>query len=101
MFQHDSSHTGQSDFAGPGPFALVRWTFDTGGPIYSSPVLGEDGTIYIGSDSGKLFAITPNGSKKWEITPWPGGPIHSVPAIDESGQDLFWNPFGFFDCCGG
>jgi outer membrane protein assembly factor BamB len=87
MFQHDSSHTGQSDFAGPGPFALVRWTFDTGGPIYSSPVLGEDGTIYIGSDSGKFFAITPNGSKKWEFNA--GGQIHSVPAIDESGNLYF------------
>ncbi|MCR4428165.1 MAG: hypothetical protein NUV68_02305, partial [Caldiserica bacterium] len=37
MFQHDSSHSGQSPFAGPGPSAMVKWTFDTGGPIYSSP----------------------------------------------------------------
>lgn len=87
MFQKDSSHSGQSNYAGPGPLALIKWTFDTGGPIYSSPVLGADGTIYIGSDSGKLFAITPYGSKKWEFNA--GGQIHSAPAIDENRNVYF------------
>ena len=33
-----------------------RWSFQTGGGIYSSPVVA-DATIYVGSDDGKLYAI--------------------------------------------
>ena len=87
MFQKDAQHSGQSAYPGPGPSAIVKWTFDTGGPIYSSPVLGADGTIYIGSDSGKLFALKPDGSKKWEYAA--GGVIHSVPAIGDDGKIYF------------
>ncbi len=54
--------------------------------IMSSPAIASDGTIYVGtadSDSNNLFAISPNGSKKWEcpIT----GSICSSPAIGADG----------------
>ncbi len=42
----------------------LKWAFQTGGEIYSSPAIGQDGTVYIGSD--KLYAINPDGSNKWE-----------------------------------
>jgi outer membrane protein assembly factor BamB len=46
----------------------VKWTYQTGGPVRSSPAVGPDGTIYVGSsDSAKLHAINPNGTKKWDF----------------------------------
>ncbi|MDH7563251.1 MAG: PQQ-binding-like beta-propeller repeat protein, partial [Caldisericota bacterium] len=59
-----------------------------------SPVLGADGTIYIGSDSGKLFAVNPDGSKKWEFNA--GGQIHSVPAIGDDGNIYFGTTENFY-----
>ncbi len=44
-----------------------RWEFTTGGPIFSSPAIADDGTIYVGSDDKKLYAINPNGSGQWEF----------------------------------
>lgn len=35
----------------------LKWFYTTGGLIYSSPVIGADGTIYIGAYDGKLYAI--------------------------------------------
>ncbi len=54
--------------------------------IQSSPAIASDGTIYvgtIGSDSNNLFAISPNGSKKWECPI--AGSISSSPAIAADG----------------
>lgn len=33
--------------------------------IESSPTIGVDGTIYIGSHDNKLYAINPDGTLKW------------------------------------
>jgi len=43
----------------------LKWEFQTGGAV-SAPAIGHDGTVYIGSD--KLYAINPDGTKKWEYT---------------------------------
>lgn len=37
------------------------WRFATGGPVESSPVIGADGTVYVGSADRKVYAITPTG----------------------------------------
>ena len=53
----------------------VIWTYPTLGWADQAAALGLDGTIYVGSKSGKskrLYAINPTGSLKWEF-----GPIHS------------------------
>jgi len=62
-----------------------KWSSSTGGTIYYvSPAIGSDGTVYIGSYSGKLYAVNPNGSLKWTFTT--GGPIYySSPAIGSDG----------------
>ncbi|MGA1824074.1 MAG: PQQ-binding-like beta-propeller repeat protein [bacterium] len=46
----------------------LDWRFETGGDIYSSPAISSDGTIYCGSFDGKLYALNPNGTLKWEAT---------------------------------
>ena len=49
------------------PFTI--WQFVPGSYIVSSsPVLGTDGTIYIGSYDNKLHAIASDGKSKWSFT---------------------------------
>jgi outer membrane protein assembly factor BamB len=68
MLGYDMQHNGRSQYNGPMANPVAKWTFTTGGKINSSPVIGADGTIYIGSDDGKLYAVNPDGTKKWEFT---------------------------------
>jgi len=51
--------------------------------VWSSPAIGADGTIYVGSDDYNLYAINPDGSQKWSFTT--GAPIRSSPAIGTDG----------------
>ena len=49
------------------------WEFQTGGGesgVWSSPAIGSDGTVYVGSDDHKLYAIKTN-SKGPAKSPWP------------------------------
>jgi len=60
------------------------WSFRFGGSdVYSSPAVGNDGTIYVGSDDYKLYAINPDGSKKWAYDT--GEWVMSSPAIGSDG----------------
>ena len=34
----------------------------------SSPAVGADGTIYVGSDDDNLYALNPNGTLKWKFS---------------------------------
>ncbi len=61
----------------------VKWAFETGGEIGGTPAIALDGTLYAGSDDGKLYAINPDGSKKWEFVTSAGG--WSAPAIGSDG----------------
>ena len=47
------------------------WEFETGGAIGdSSPAIGSDGTVYVGSRDNKLYAIKTD-SKGPAKSPWP------------------------------
>ena len=35
----------------------VIWEFETGDDVFSSPAIGSDGTVYVGSVDKKLYAI--------------------------------------------
>jgi len=44
------------------------WEFETGGDVASSPAIGSDGTVYVGSSDKKLYAINgKSGAKVWEF----------------------------------
>jgi len=45
------------------------WEFKTGGAA-SCPVIGSDGTVYVGSDDKKLYAFRAD-SKGLAKSPWP------------------------------
>ncbi len=68
-------------------FGTKKWEFVTGDVISSSPAIDSDGTIYIGSWDGKLYAITPDGTLKWSFQA--GNWIVSSPAIDSDGNIYF------------
>ena len=46
---------------------VLKWKYETGGNVYSSPAIGADGTIYVGSDDNYLYAINPDGSLRWRF----------------------------------
>ncbi len=48
----------------------VLWEFETGGRVWSSPAIGSDGTVYVGSEDNKLYAIKTD-SKGLAKSPWP------------------------------
>ena len=57
------------------------WTFDTGGEVWSSPTMDDDGTLYIGTDSGILYAMgSVSGEVLWAFEA--GDFVRSTPAID-------------------
>jgi hypothetical protein len=68
----------------------TKWEYDiqTTTSIAAAPAVGLDGTIYVCTppwpkeNHHKLFAINPNGSKKWEITV---GAMETSPAIAADG----------------
>jgi len=72
----------------------VEWSKDLLGPIYSSPTVAADGTIYIGSDGGSgvgyLYALNPDGSEKWRYTFTPTNP-HCTPTIGPDGTIYIGN----------
>ena len=52
--------------------------------MLSSPAIGSDGTVYVGSVDNKLYAINgKSGVKLWEFRP--GGNMLSSPAIGSDG----------------
>ena len=61
------------------------WEFDNpSGKVKSSPAIDPgNGTIYVGSNDNKLYAINPNGGLKWAFTT--GGDVISSPAIASDG----------------
>jgi outer membrane protein assembly factor BamB len=44
----------------------LKWTFQTGARIWSSPAVGAYETIYVGSNDGFFYAIEPDGTELWK-----------------------------------
>jgi outer membrane protein assembly factor BamB len=85
-FHGDNARSGV--YAGNGPAQLqgVKWSFDTGGPVFASPVVAGE-VVYIASSSGALLAIERNsGQEIWKFTS--RMPIASTPAIE--GDTLYF-----------
>ena len=68
------------------PQGTQLWSYTTGNAIYSSPAIGADGTLYIGSTDGSLYAINSNGSLRWSYTePAPYISFNAAPAVAGDG----------------
>lgn len=78
----------------PAPGAL--WRFATAPlPLITAPAVGRDGTIYVGAGDGVLYAITPQGRRRWSVatgvTTAQSPPVK--PAIGPDGAS-YWNVQG-------
>ncbi len=94
MFRGSPLHTGLSPYDTSHITGTICWSYETGDGIESSPSIGQDGTIYVGSHDSVLYAINPGGSLSWsyqagepeyneEWDTWKG--ICSSPAISSDG----------------
>jgi hypothetical protein len=81
MFGQNPQRTARSPYSGP-PVPKLNWSF-TRGKIRSSPAIGADGTIYVGSFDDNLYAINADGSQKWSFTT--GSYVESCPVIGADG----------------
>jgi outer membrane protein assembly factor BamB len=83
MFRQNLNHTGVSPYDTSSNPGKLKWSFTTGNGILSSPTIGFNGTIYIGSQDNKLYAVNPNGTQKWNFTT--GHYVRSSSAISFDG----------------
>ena len=81
-FRYDARRTGRSPHVGASN-SFVVWRAGTGGYVASSPAIGEDGTAYVGSSNGRVYAVSPTGDIKWSYAT--GAPVSSSPAIGRDG----------------
>ncbi|MCX5973219.1 MAG: stalk domain-containing protein [Coprothermobacterota bacterium] len=44
-----------------------KWTAAAGEFFLSPPAIGVDGTVYVGSESGRVFAVGPDGTVQWSV----------------------------------
>ena len=93
MSRGNVRHTGLSPYRGPQAAAL-KWTFfpalGVEDNFRSSAAIGPDGTIYVGCHNGFLYAVRPDGKKKWQLaSPQPDG----SPAVASDGT-IYINSFG-------
>jgi outer membrane protein assembly factor BamB len=64
-----------------------QWELPLGTFISSSPAIGRDGTIYVGTGDGRMRAVSPNGTQRWSFAT--GNFIWSSPAIGADGTIYF------------
>jgi outer membrane protein assembly factor BamB len=87
MFGRCPSHDKRSPFRVPS--TTLRWAFSfptagQGGNVaLSSPSIAADGTLYVGSQVGVFYAVSPAGAQKWSYAT--GAPISASPAIGADG----------------
>ena len=65
------------------PPPVLEWNATTGGVIFSSPALDQNGTVYVGSNDNKLYAYNSDGTVKWDFTT--GNWVDSSPTIGPNG----------------
>ena len=77
----------------------LRWKRAAGGSgvVYATPVLAPDGTLYVLSDQGYLFAINPTGTVKWQFIASAGAPFtqhwwsaRTAPSTSSARRRLSW-----------
>jgi outer membrane protein assembly factor BamB len=68
----------------PSIYGFVRYSKTLNGSASTTPAVAKDGTIYIATSNGWLYAFTDNGTQKWakQLTT---SAIYSGPVIDEDG----------------
>lgn len=77
------------------PNGTIKWSFYADNLMYCSPAIGQDGTIYVGSNDGYMYAVYSNGMLKWKY--YAGGPKGTgSPSISDEGMIYFGCTSGAF-----
>ena len=92
-FHHDAQRTGRESAVGPIAPKLL-WSFRTQASIDASPVISLDGTIYLASTDGNLYALSPAGQLKWRFAARDS--IFATPTLAPDGSILFADLAGFY-----
>jgi outer membrane protein assembly factor BamB len=66
---------------------VTAWTLDLGDRVYSTPCVADDGTIFVGSDAQRVFAVSPEGKVKWSLHT--EGEADSGPVLASDGTLIF------------
>ncbi len=86
MYGQNLQHTGRGTSLYSAS-STVKWRYQTGGnSVESSPAIGSDGTVYVGStglDNKYLYAVNSDGTLKWFYQT--GNSVYSSPAIGSDG----------------
>jgi outer membrane protein assembly factor BamB len=79
MFRRDLTHTGNIDPVDSLPQGKLKWTYETGAAIHSSPTI-VNGVVYFGSQDSTFYALDAvNGEVLWTFEA--GSWIESSPAV--------------------
>jgi outer membrane protein assembly factor BamB len=65
------------------PDGTLFWRMQARKKMYSSPAVGDDGTVYVGSQDHYFYAVTPDGKIRWRVDL--GGDVDSSPAVQDDG----------------
>jgi outer membrane protein assembly factor BamB len=115
MALHDNRHSATATVDGPAS-GHVQWTRDLGGNITPGPAIGADGSIYVSTNAGLLYALNPaDGTTRWSLNGggavvggqdlsttslvlpsgvilWPG-PSNTLFAVSSAGKELWSHSF--------
>jgi outer membrane protein assembly factor BamB len=65
------------------PDGTLLWRVQARRKCYSSPAVGDDGTVYVGSQDHFFYAVSPEGKVRWRVDL--GGDVDGSPAIQDDG----------------
>ena len=68
------------------PNGTLAWRFAAASPVQQHPVVGSDGTVYVGMD-GRLYAFGPGGEVRWTANL--GSNLPGGPALAPDGQTIY------------
>ena len=74
----------------------VRWEYETSGAVESTPIIGDDGTVYVGDNAGVIHAINPAGQALWTVQS--EAAIRSGGAMLPGGRIVFGSDGGVLVC---
>ena len=79
QFQNDEANTGSNSTDAPTSDVIKNWSVTTGDFVTSSPAVA-DGTVYVGSWDGDVYALNAaDGNQKWAVNT--NGLVRSSPAV--------------------
>ncbi len=64
--KYDYQHLGVSPNDGPAT-NHVQWQANIGAQMTPGPTVGSDGTVYVGTNDGRFFAVSPQGGILWQL----------------------------------